>query len=154
MSEFELRRQLQSMRTGIEPERDLWPEVAARIGAARPVAVVRRRWAWPEGLAAGIVVAIGAGLFGLHPASNEGVRPIGAAALIERSYAGALAEAGAWAPARGSAPMRRVQAELDGAQAGLEAALAEHPDSPALLALLQRTHEQRLRVARLSARTG
>jgi hypothetical protein len=154
MSEFELRRQLQSWRTEVEPERDLWPVVAARIGAARPVAASRGRWAWPEGLAAGIVVALGVGLFGLRPAATDTMRPIGAATLIERSYAGALAEAGAWAPARGSGPMRRAQAELDGAQAGLEAALAADPDSPALLALLQRTHEQRLRVARLSARTG
>jgi hypothetical protein len=154
MSDFELRRQLQSWRTEMEPERDLWPAVAARIDGTRPIAARSHRWAWPEGLAAGIVVALGVGLFGLHPVATETTRPLGTAVLIERSYAGALAEAGAWAPTRGSGPVRRAQVELDGAQAGLEAALAAHPDSPALLALLQRTHEQRLRVARLSARTG
>jgi hypothetical protein len=153
MSEFELRRKLHSWRVDIEPEGDLWPGVAARIGAPR-AALDGRRWAWPEGLAAGIVVALGISLFGLRPAVDGQPVPIAAAELIERSYAGALAEAGAWAPARGSGPVRRAQAELDGAQAGLEAALAARPDSPALLALLQRTHEQRLRVARLSARTG
>lgn len=157
MNDFELRRRLRAWRIDEVPARDLWSRVASRVAAdpgpaprARPP--LRRR-AWPEAAAAGIALALGLGIARLEPPPSP-LAQADARALIERSFAAAVAEAGAWIPPAEDGTVRQAQATIDGAQTELVAALAAEPDSQALLTLLQRTHEQRLRLLRLAARAG
>lgn len=173
MSEFELRQRLRALRVDQEPARDLWPAIAARLGepaaasASAPVAAVpprRRNAAWPEALAAMLVVALGAGALLLReapaPADPE---PALATATpwtlreaqgIDLSYQAALDTAGPRVAARRPQELAAAETELDAAQVSIERALRENPGSTHLLRLLQQTHEQRLRLYRREQLVG
>jgi hypothetical protein len=176
MSEFELRQRLRALRVDQEPARDLWPAIAARLGAPQAgmdapndesgtpsLTTPRRRLAaWPEALAAVLVVALGAGALLLREAPVPAVSAqamvtpwtLREAQAIDLSYQAALGTT----DARGleGRPQELVAAatELDAAQRSIERALHENPGSTHLLKLLQQTHEQRLRLYRREQLVG
>jgi hypothetical protein len=162
MSEFELRRRLQSLQQGREPGIDLWPEIAQRIARAPAVSSLpsRRRAFIPEALAAMLVLGVGALLLlaGRDIAPRLGIDSVASHAspraddwtrrevsALDASYRAALSEVG-----QGTTlppELRAAATELDAAQTQLEDALREDPDSPYLLKLLRQTHERRLHLS-------
>src|SRR5690606_38963047 len=74
IGEAELRMALRGLRQDIEPGRDLWPGIAARIEAlprqAAPAARARGRWLWPVSMAASMLLAAGLA-WQMRPASPE-----------------------------------------------------------------------------------
>lgn len=156
MTDFELRRDLRNLREPHQPSHDLWPQIALRISAESiPVAVViRRRRYWPLAIAASLLMAVCVGVFSLsqqdqrdplasqdHPASrNLDVRE-----QIQRAREMAA-----------SADPRLVSAEvvLDSASSELNNALAQQPEAVFLVGLINRTHAQRRKLARLGLDAG
>lgn len=153
----------------IQPERDLWPEIVARVASpSQHAPSVRRpafRWsalAVAAVLLVGLTAIITARLVrpGAGPAGGE-VRPDGSASVVPASLTGlgdAFAEyeraahalRSVLADRRGRispATLREVDDNLriiDGAIASLRAALAESPDSPELTNLLAATYKQQI----------
>lgn len=135
MSEFELRRALRELDAPREPDHDLWPAIAARLGT-RSVQPRPRRW-MPLALAASAAVAIAAGsvaLIGLRGHSSS-VNPA-------HSTAGHAGHAG-HASDGGDPRLAAATVVLDAAEAELEQALSQDPGSRLLTNLLDRTARQR-----------
>ncbi len=171
MSDFELRRALKDLPRERDPRADLWPGIAARLGAqqAPAAAPVRRQSPRWLAIAATVAVALGATWLGLR------TQPAGDAPRAARDGSGwslaqadAMAESyrGAMAASLGGehrAEMARFLAtpdvvaaerELDAAQRQLQQALRADPNSVYLLDLLRQTHEQRARLYRPALAIG
>ena len=128
--EFEWRSGLRKLDGAVEPARDLWPQIQARIAQAP-----RRGAHWPRyAAAAGLLVALGAGV------------------LAWRTHGDALPELDASARtaldwAQPANPLLAAAAQdLDGASAQLQQALEQRPDAVFLVGLLNRTNSQRMRL--------
>ncbi len=158
MSEFELRRALRGLRTDHEPGQDLWPQLAARLQAEDPASHVtakKQRKAWlPLSAAAAIAVSLSAGIFSMaiqgpaflaSPASSDMTADISVQNQIERARELAT-----------TVDPRLAGAEVvvDAASAELEDALRQQPDAVYLVGLINRTHAQRRKLARLGLDAG
>lgn len=147
-TEFQWRSELRKLNDEIEPARDLWPAIAARMSArssqrARAMRVI-------GGLAATLVVALGAGFL----AQRAGwLAPRGAPQLATTAAPGArppVLESRtplSWAVPT-SPTLAAAAHDLDGASADLQRALERHPDAVFLVGLLNRTNGQRMRLLR------
>lgn len=179
MSEFELRRRLQALKTERQPERDLWPAIAAQLQnpSWRP-ARAPRRVMLPWAAAASVAIAVVAGIWlASHLGDLTAARqqdaivaervpmaaPVGRALLLgearamQASFDGAIAAATAARELGGhrggnGRELESAARELDAAAAQLNAALAQAPDAAYLIELLKRTHERRLALARFGMR--
>lgn len=155
MNDFDLQRELRRMDAPRAPRADLWPGIAARIGAT-PVARPRRRWL-PLAAAAGLLLALAAMpllLSQQHPPLREvatgTVRPADPAlARMTPQTARQLADEHGIDPRLAGAGV-----VLDAAHAELAQALEQRPDAVFLVSLLNRTNAQRLKLDRLGARAG
>lgn len=152
----------------VQPERDLWPDIAARVASPSRAPSGRRpvlRWG---ALAAAAVVLVGLTAVITARLVRPGAGPVGAglragggASVAPASLAGlggafaeyeraAQALRAALADRRGQispATLRDVEDNLriiDGAIASLRAALAESPDNPELSTLLAATYRQQI----------
>ncbi len=158
-SEFEWRNGMRKLGGAVEPQRDLWPAIAARIATER-TPVRRRPLGW-FALAASLIVAIGAGLL-LH--EQHGGQPLASAPVVaptptkidEPSAAGKGVAATAlprtaldWAVPEDPRLAATAQ-DLDNASAQLQDALEQRPDAVFLVGLLNRTNSMRLRLMRKS----
>lgn len=158
MNEFELRRELRELRSDREPARDLWPQIASRMQCEElpaEVPVRKRRANWlPLSAAAAIAVSLGAGIFSMalqgpsfaDPAAPDGMPPgFSVQSQIERARELAL-----------TVDPRLAGAEVvvDAANAELEEALRQQPDAVYLVGLINRTHAQRRKLARLGLDAG
>lgn len=144
--EFAWRNQLRQLGGGMEPQRDLWPQIAARI-AVPPAA---RRLRMGLGLAATLMMAFGAATIAWRSQSQM-TEPM-AATAPSRGATGAAPENAplAWAvPA--SPALAAASRELDGASVQLQRALETHPQAVFLVGLLNRTNAQRMRLLRQSS---
>jgi hypothetical protein len=147
-----LRWQLRAMRRDAQPGNDLWPGIAARLQAQRPVAKARPRWLAPVSMAATLALAIG--MVGLWRSEGGGNAPVvtpAKATLVQREaegmtlqYLAALREVDS-----GQAPMelQPVFEDLDRNAGLIQQALARNPDSRLLLEQLRRTYARRLALA-------
>jgi hypothetical protein len=147
----------------LAPARDLWPGVAASIAAdrIRPAAPWRR---WPLALAAGVAIAVAAGLIGWRvgreaaPALTT-VLPADAGSEALRQASFAVPQGGDYLATRADlegtyrerlellAPATRSRIEQDlaairAANADIRHALAADPQSPVLNRLLESTWQQ------------
>lgn len=179
----ELRARAAALPRSVEPPRDLWPGVAARIRAPRDLpATSRVRWWGHPALAAAATLALCLGVL-LGRAGRPGAVPVamdsppapvvvpaaladGTPDLVEaeRTYARATAELLAALAARsGELPpgeAERLEDNLrtvDGALTEIRSALSRDPGNVRLARLLNATHRRRLdalqRVVRLVSRT-
>lgn len=144
MGETELRWQLRQLPREIEPPRDLWPGIAARLERRPP-----RRHSWWVGLAlaASLVLALGLGVRLSSPGPDRALAEGGAglvyreAAALTREYEAALVQfQGAPMPA----PLVPALDTLDRSAAEIRVALAADPDAVFLLDQLRRTYARRL----------
>ena len=158
MNDFELRRELRGLRDNREPNNDLWPQIARRLqsdeaAVDEPIRKQRRNWL-PLSAAAAIAVALSAGLFLMAmqqpafvttTASSTGAERISVQNQIERARELAL-----------TVDPRLAGAEVvvDAASAELEHALQQQPDAVFLVGLINRTHAQRRKLARLGFDAG
>lgn len=144
-----LRWQLRGLRREIEPQRDLWPGIAATLAAAPQVVVAsrpaRNRRFVPWAMAASVLLA--AGLFWqIQPPVHQGDDESGyrqQALSMTRDYEQALAQL----QQAGTHPeMHAAFGELDRSVDQILAAIAHDPDAPFLLEQLRRTYARRLQL--------
>ncbi|HSR65901.1 MAG TPA: hypothetical protein VLM17_09925 [Xanthomonadaceae bacterium] len=157
VADSRLRLALRGLRRDTLPERDLWPQLAARLAQApRQVAAPRtRHWMPALALAASLVLAVGIA-WQLRPAS----RPDPSAQLIQREaqamtreYRAALFELERSAPPPAASPVAPALDDLDRSAAQIRTALARDPDARFLLERLRRTYAQRLALTQRAALT-
>lgn len=144
---------------GVEPTRDLWPDIerelgagsergrrAARAGNMRPWNIRHRylRHGAGAALAATVLVAIGLGVADLRPG-----RVADRATPVTRGAEGS-------GPARATGPgaAREGLRAVDAALEELQAALRQSPDDPDLSRLVMLIHHSRGRLLRLQAEGG
>ena len=126
-SEFEWRNQMRKLGGAVEPARDLWPHIQARLQPA-----ARRDAGWPR-LAAAAMFLIVCGALGWHARLDT--------APLDASGRTALD----WAQPANPALAAAAQ-DLDGANAQVLQALEQRPDAVFLVGLLNRTNSQRMRL--------
>ncbi|MET0230604.1 MAG: hypothetical protein ABW186_06710 [Rhodanobacteraceae bacterium] len=157
MTEFEIQRNLRAMNAPREPEHDLWPAIAARIGASMETSApraTRRRWI-PLAAAAGTVFAIVGGLafFALKDrVETSADNDYAMTTHIERI---SPAQAREQALRSGEDPrLAGSNIVLDAAHSELQQALEQHPDAVFLVSLLNRTNAQRMKLEQFGAKAG
>jgi hypothetical protein len=156
MTDFELRRELRDLRVSREPQRDLWPQIAHRIkaGSEQPAAPVRRRTWMPLALAAGIAMAVSAGLFSLAQHHQVTVDDTAMASLHEGPSVSEQIERARELANSGDPRLAGAEVVIDSASEELEQALQQRPDAVFLVGLINRTHAQRRKLARLGINAG
>lgn len=154
-SEFQWRRQMRDLGGAVQPQRDLWLDIAARIAAEQdaataPAAPTRRRRVLPFAAAAGVM------LVGLLATAlwHGSVSPDPVQLAVEKAQgetAAALASTNRQFKQVRSQDPRLVAAtvELDAAAEQIEQMLQQQPDAVFLVGLLNRTNERRLKLARM-----
>lgn len=168
MDELEYRRLLKKLPERIEPQRDLWPGINARLvaPAKRPAA----RQPFPFAIAASLLTAvlIGAWFVGLGgPTSRSASSSEASLAqaelpnLVRARQAMMLESAAAWNEISNRDEHTLMQSaspevfaawlELDGAETELEAALKSAPQAEFLLVRLKHVELEKLKLARLAA---
>lgn len=153
-NEFQWRNQMRKLNEAVEPARDLWPAIEARLAEPMAAAPARRQWRRPVfAIAASLIVAAGAGVTAYRlqhpadaPANGAASKPV---AVNEPAAPTALD----WAvPA--DPQLAAAAQDLDRASAELQAALEARPDAVFLVSMLNRTNAQRMRLMRQSAISG
>ena len=145
---FEDRRKLRALSQPVEPARDLWPQIAARIESQSRGS--RRRFLWFAMAASFAGVALLAGVIGTRMMHADRA-PISAAqsnAFITPSDA----PGARWKPA--DPRLRGAAVELRAAQGELKQALAIAPHADYLQQLLERTERQQSHLQRLEHEAG
>lgn len=149
-----LRMALQALRRDIEPERDLWPGISARLSPQAAQARPAKR-IWPFAMAASILLALGLARQGApelaRPVAVEAAAPAGTTPVASEAealtlhYQAALRELDAGAMPASWQP--GLEALDHGAQQVL-AALRHSPQSPQLLEQLRQIYARRLALSR------
>ena len=141
--EFAWRSELRKLGGDVEPQRDLWPWIAAGI-AVRPAT---QRWRMGLGLAATLIMACGVTAIGWRTQSGN-MHPV-AATAVGHDAAGLDADNAPLAWAVPANPALAVASrDLDSASIRLQQALETHPQAVFLVGLLNRTNAQRMRLLR------
>jgi hypothetical protein len=148
MSEFEWRSEMRKLSGAIEPARDLWPAIEARI-AALPNRRSRRPLIFS--MAAALLVACGAAVsaWRLHtvaPVSPPDV--VATAAVTDVPNKHKHAETDLVQPAHPT--LAAAALDLNDASADIQEALEQRPDAVFLVGLLNRTNSQRMRLLKRS----
>ena len=155
IGEAELRLALRGLRRDIEPSRDLWPGIEARLLPQRPVARPARIWPWA--LAASMTLALGLAWQGSGPVAS---RPVPVAAATQVAAAAPIANEADALTLHYEAALRELDVgsvpaswqagleALDRSTALVQAALRQHPDSPQLLEQLRQLYARRIALSR------
>lgn len=151
MTDFELRRSLRELRGPREPMQDLWPQIARQIADGFETAGVpaRRRARLPLAIAAGLVMAVGVGLFSLSRHEHVDTIASGSDALRSELDVGRQIQRARELAASGDPRLASAEVVLDVASSELDHALDQQPDAIFLVGLINRTHAQRRKLARL-----
>ncbi|HTI96265.1 MAG TPA: hypothetical protein VL425_07120 [Rudaea sp.] len=141
--EFQWRSEMRKLAGDAQPQRDLWPQIAARI-AVRPAT---SRWRMGLGLAATVLVAAGVVALAWRTQSANTI-PIAATAPAYDATSMAADNAPlAWAVPADPA-FAAASRDLDSASVQLQQALEQQPQAVFLVGLLNRTNAQRMRLLR------
>ena len=150
MTDTDLRWQLRQLPREMEPARDLWPGIAARLQA--PAARRRSGLTWGLALAASVLVAIVGWRLANAPAANAPA-PVAAQSdpavhVVQAEERAITLEYRATLAGYEQLPMpAEIQPGLEALDASardIRSALAAQPDSPRLLQQLQRAYSRRL----------
>lgn len=150
-----LRWQLRALRQDVEPTRDLWPGITARLAPQVPAAR-RPRWLAPMAMAASVLAVAGTLGWFIRSPGGTGMSPAAPApTLVQREADGLIRQYQAALKEVESAPMpahlQPTVKALDRDAALIRAALARDPDSVRLLEQLRRTYAHRLALAQRMA---
>ncbi|GMV30843.1 MAG: hypothetical protein AMXMBFR59_29680 [Rhodanobacteraceae bacterium] len=151
--DFQWRRQLRDLSGPVQPQRDLWLDIASRIASeqtAAPVIAAPRRRRWPIAFAAAASVALAvlvASVLQQRTAPPE----LAARPAIKLDPAAAIAAADRqFRQVRPQDPrLAAASVELDAAADEIRQMLQQQPDAVFLVGLLNRTNERRLKLARM-----
>lgn len=155
MTDFELQRRLRELRVPVEPQRDLFAGIAARIAAEAAVVTprpARRHLPWAYAAAAAVVIAVISGV-GVGRLDRLQMDDNSAIVVHPAKLPGMNGAALAMAPG-GNPRLAGAALVLDDAQSQLEQALSEHPDAVFLVSLMNRTNAQRMKLERLGRDAG
>ncbi|HEU0154200.1 MAG TPA: hypothetical protein VFQ84_12740 [Arenimonas sp.] len=151
MSQSDLRWRLRQLPNEIEPPRDLWPGIAARLPAQAPRRPHRR---WLGGLSLAASLALGLGL-AWQLRVPEVARPDPQAELVQREADALTRE---YEAALGNfdglpmpEPLAPALATLDSSAGEIRAALDADPQARYLLGKLRRTYARRLELTQRAA---
>lgn len=144
-----LRLALRGLRRDVPPERDLWPDIAARIARAPRERHAPRPLRWMPALAVAASLALAIGIAWqqrpVPPPARAGAAPLQVEAhAMTRQYQAALLELERSAPQATASPLAPTLRELDRSAAQIRTALDRDPDARFLLDQLRRTYAQRL----------
>jgi hypothetical protein len=147
MSEFEWRNGMRKAGGPVEPERDLWPDIAAKMSAAPQE---KRHSRLPTfAIAAGVLVACGAVLFAwqlqMKPIPQQPQVAINTP--VPKRVINNVVETDEHAPRK---VLANASDELNDASTSIQQALEQRPDAVFLVNLLNKTNSQRLRVMKKS----
>ncbi len=150
MTDFELRRELRELRDPREPQHDFWPQIARKIAASsQSESVPIRRRRWPLAVAAALAMAIGVGVFSLalqdHSERTTGTDTASRSGLSVSEQIQRARELAA----AGDPRLASAEVVLDMASQELDLALQQQPDAVFLVGLINRTHAQQRKLARL-----
>lgn len=154
MNDFELLRDLRALRGPVEPQTDLWTQIAQRIDIeAKPVVTRRRRWL-PLSAAAVITMALGVGVFSLALQHQLQQQNDPFASLEQGMSVKEQIERARMLAANGDPSLASAEVVIDSANSELEQALQQQPDAVFLVGLINRTNAQRLKLSRLGTNAG
>ncbi len=145
---FEDRQKLRALAQPVQPARDLWPQIAARIESQPRGSHRRFRWFAMAASFAGVAVL--AGVIGTRMMHAD--RTPVSAAQSNAFIAANDAPGARWAPA--DPRLRGAAVELHAAQGELKQALAIAPHADYLQQLLERTERQQSHLQRLEHEAG
>jgi hypothetical protein len=145
MNEFEWLRQTRALNQPVPPARDLWPDIAARLGTPVVATPARRRrnllpWAMAASLAALSLLAGGLSL-------RQAQAPATGYAVLAPA-----AQDARWKPR--DPRLSGAAIELDAAHSELTQAMQQAPRAAFLQRLLDRTNQQRDRLERFEHEAG
>ncbi|MBL8297064.1 MAG: hypothetical protein JNN30_01845 [Rhodanobacteraceae bacterium] len=151
--DFQWRRQLRDLAGPVQPQRDLWLDISARIAAEQAaVDAAPRRWQRPAAFALAASVALAVLVAGVLQQRSDSVAPGFALQPREKlDPAAAIAAADTlFKQVRPQDPRLAAAAvELDAAADEIRQMLQQQPDAVFLVGLLNRTNERRLKLARM-----
>lgn len=146
MSEFEWRNGMRKVGGPVQPDRDLWPDIASKISA---VAQERRSRFPAFAIAAGVLVASGAVLFAwqLQNKPLPQQQTVAVNTPAPKRVINNIVDNDEHAPRK---VLANASDELNDASASIQQALEQRPDAVFLVNLLNKTNSQRLRVMKKS----
>jgi len=158
MTDFELQRTLRDLRNPRMPQTDLWSGISEHIAAAATAPVStpgrsRRTWL-PFAAAGAITLAVSAGMFSLSMQRAFGERDQGVADVGGMPSVHAQIERARDLAATGDPRLAGAEVVIDAASNELEQALQQQPDALFLVGMINRTHAQRRKLARLGINAG
>lgn len=151
--DFQWRRQLRDLSGPVQPQRDLWLDIAGRIAAEaqQPAAAAPRSRRWTIGMAAAASVALAVLVAGLvrQPSMTPAPRMAQPSHKVDPATAIASVEA-QFRQVRTQDPrLAAASVELEAAADEIRQMLQQQPDAVFLVGLLNRTNERRLKLARM-----
>jgi hypothetical protein len=148
-NEFQWRSELRKLGGDVEPSRDLWLPISARI-AVRPATQL---WRMGLGLAATMIVACSVGAIAWRTQIQASLS--GSPRWHRRSRPRVSADSAplAWAVPANPA-LAAAARDLDAANVQLQRAIEQHPRAVFLVGLLNRTNDQRMRLLRQENSAG
>ena len=141
-TEFQWRSQMRQLGGSVEPTRELWPNIAARIAIR---STLQNRLQVAFAIAATLVIAFAAGFIAKHGNWQT--------SSAESRVAATAPTAMDWAQPH-DVKLAAAARDLDEASAQLQQALEQHPDAVFLVGLLNRANGQRMRLLRQQSYTG
>lgn len=151
--DFQWRRQLRDLSGPVQPQRDLWLDIADRIAAQaqQPVAAAPRPRRWLLGFAAAASVALAVLVAGLvrEPATTALPHTAQTAQKLDPAAAIAATDAQLKQVRTQDPRLAAATVELDAAADEIRQMLQQQPDAVFLVGLLNRTNERRLKLARM-----
>lgn len=151
--DFQWRRQLRDLSGPVQPQRDLWLDIASRIASEQTAAAgeaAQRRRRWPVAFAAAASVTLAVLVAGVLQ-HRDAPQQRAAQAEVKLDPAAAIAAADRqFRQVRPQDPRLAAAAvELDAAADEIRQMLQQQPDAVFLVGLLNRTNERRLKLARM-----
>jgi hypothetical protein len=151
--DFQWRRQLRDLSGPVQPQRDLWLDIAGRIAAQEqaPVAAAPRSRRWLMGFAAAASLVLAVLVAGLLQQPATTGLPTSAQTTPKLDPAAAIAATETQLKQVRTQDPRLAAAtvELDAAADEIRQMLQQQPDAVFLVGLLNRTNERRLKLARM-----
>ena len=147
---FEDRQKLRALAQAVEPRRDLWPDIAARI--EREARTPRMHFRWLAVAASLACVAVLSGVIGVRMLHANKAVIVAGQPCTPAQLAANGGTAARWNP--GDPRLRGAAIELHAAQGELRQALAIAPHSEYLQQLLDRTEHQQTRLRQLDLGAG
>ncbi|HMM57011.1 MAG TPA: hypothetical protein PKD77_05390 [Rudaea sp.] len=147
-NEFQWRSELRKLGGDVEPSRDLWLPISARI-AVRPATQL---WRMGLGLAATMIVACSVGAIAWRT-QIQAIYPVASMAPQITPNVSADSAPLAWAVPANPA-LAAAARDLDAANVQLQRAIEQHPRAVFLVGLLNRTNDQRMRLLRQENSAG